>query len=260
MELWTPAHLKTLLPSIGVMLILCVVLRLWLGKKPRRIRMIPLQVIAVMLLMLEIGKQTISFTRGYDLYHIPLHFCSLFLFSIPLMAFYRGKQSSAVSTVTTVLCGSATLLMTVYPALIYSAGNVEEYVSEFMSFHTVTFHTLVYFAFLLILSLQLYGEFGRREQKVTLVAITVYSVVAAVAAQLLKTNFTNMYHCNVPPVENLRQTLIASWGYAPAQLLYVGVLTAGHILFLWGLFVLCKLLAKGTDRLFGPAPENVNEA
>ena len=83
MELWSPAHIRTLLPSIGVMLILCVLFRLWLGKKPRRIRMIPLQVIAVALVVLEIFKQTISASKGYDLYHIPLHFCSLFLFAIP---------------------------------------------------------------------------------------------------------------------------------------------------------------------------------
>ena len=259
MELWSTAHLKTLLPSIGVMLILCILFRLWLGKKSRRIRMIPLQVIAVILVVLEIGKQTVSFSRGYDLYHIPLHFCSLVLFAIPLMAFYRGKHEGVVLTLSTVMCGSVFLFMTVYPALIYSAGNIEAYFSDFMSFHTVTFHTLVYFAFLLILTLQLYGEFGRREQKVTLVAITVYSVVAAVVSQILKTNYTNMYHCNVPPVEDLRQSLIASWGYAPAQLLYVSVLTAGHILFLWGLFALCKLLARLMDHWFRPVAENANE-
>jgi len=259
MELWSPAHIRTLLPSIGVMLILCVLFRLWLGKKPRRIRMIPLQVIAVALVVLEIFKQTISASRGYDLYHIPLHFCSLFLFAIPLMAFYRGKHAGVISTLGTIFCGSAVLLMTIYPALIYSAGNIEAYFSEFMSFHTVTFHTLVYFAFLLILTLQLYGEFGRRERKVTLVAITIYSVVAATMAQLLKTNFTNMYHCNVPPVENLRQTLIASWGYAPAQLLYVGVLTVGHILFLWGLFALCKLLTRLGDRFLGASAKGLDK-
>ena len=57
MEFWSPAHIHSLLPSIGVMLILCVLLRLWLGKKPLRIRMIPIQVIAVLLILLEIGKQ-----------------------------------------------------------------------------------------------------------------------------------------------------------------------------------------------------------
>ncbi len=253
MELWTPAHLRSLLPSIGVMLILCALLRLWLGKKPLRIRMIPIQVIAVMLIVLEIFKQTISFSRGYDLYHIPLHFCSLFLFSVPLMAFYRGKHEAVVRTVTTVLCGSAMLLMTIYPALIYPAHDVDKYFTAFMSFHTVTFHGLVYFAYLLIMTLQLYGEFGRKERRATLLAITAFSVVAATAAQLLKTNFTNMYRCNVPPLESLRQTLIASLGYVPAQLIYVSAVTAGHILFLWGVFALSKLLSRLADRWFGSA-------
>jgi hypothetical protein len=255
MELWTPAHLRSLLPSIGVMLVLCVLLRLWLGKKPRHIRMIPLQVIAVVLVILEIFKQSISFARGYDLYHIPLHFCSLFLFSIPLMAFYRGKHRDLVCGVVTTLCGSATLLMAVYPALIYPAYDVENYFSAFMSFHTVTFHGLVFFAFLLILALQLYGEHGRGECKVTLIAITVYSVIAATAAQLLKTNFTNMYQCNVPPIEHLRQTLIGAWGYMPAQILYVTAVTAGHVLFLWGIYALCRLLRPLADRVFDqPVP------
>ena len=251
MELWSPAHIRSLLPSIGVMLILCVLLRLWLGKKPLRVRMIPIQVIAVLLILLEIGKQTVSFSKGYNLYHIPLHFCSLFLFSIPLMAFYRGKHEAVVRTVTTVLSGSAMLLMTIYPALIYPAWDVENYFSGYFSFHTVTFHGLVYFAYLLILTLQLYGDFGRRERNATLIAITIFSAVAATAAQLLKTNFTNMYQCNVPPLENVRQMLISSWGYVPAQLTYVAGVTAGHILFLWGVFVLSKLLARLADRVFG---------
>ena len=255
MELWTPAHTRTLLPSIGVMLILCAALRLWLGKKPRRVRMIPLQVVAVMLIALEVVKQTCSLARGYDLYHIPLHFCSLFLFSIPLMAFYRGKHESAVRTVTTTLCGSATLLMAVYPALIYPAYDVESFFTNVMSFHTVTFHGLVFFAYLLILTLQLYGEHGKRELKITLATITVYSVVAAAAAQLLKTNFTNMYSCNVPPIEALRQTLIGAWGYLPAQLLYVTAVTAAHILFLGLVFALGKLLARLADRAFGSAAD-----
>jgi hypothetical protein len=75
--------------------------------------------------------------------------------------------------------------------------------------------------------------------------------VAATAAQLLKTNFTNMYQCNVPPLEDVRQMLISSWGYVPAQITYVAGVTAGHILFLWGVFALSKLLARLADRVFG---------
>ena len=51
--------------------------------------------------------------------------------------------------------------------------------------------------------------------------------------------------------EDLRQTLIASWGYLPAQLLYVTALTAAHILFIWGVYALSRLLARLADRVFG---------
>ena len=74
MVLWEPEQIQTLLPSMAVMVLLTVGLNLLLGKKSFKIRMIPLQVIAVLLLVLEVGKQAMSFSRGYDLYHIPLHF------------------------------------------------------------------------------------------------------------------------------------------------------------------------------------------
>jgi hypothetical protein len=45
--------------------------------------------------------------------------------------------------------------------------------------------------------------------------------------------------------------LISSWGYVPAQLTYVAGVTAGHILFLWGVFALSKLLARLADKVFG---------
>ena len=80
MELWSQNHVKTLLPSLIIMLILSIVLKIWLGKKDEKYRMIPFQVVTIILLILEVFKQVISAIRGYDLYHIPLHFCSLFLF------------------------------------------------------------------------------------------------------------------------------------------------------------------------------------
>ena len=46
MTLWTPTHVQTLLPAIIVMLAIAVVLHLTLGKKDRKIRMIPFQIFA----------------------------------------------------------------------------------------------------------------------------------------------------------------------------------------------------------------------
>ena len=67
MELWTRQHTITLLPALAVMLLIAVGLKLWLGKKSFRVRMIPIQVIAVLILLLEVGKQGLSLAQGYDL-------------------------------------------------------------------------------------------------------------------------------------------------------------------------------------------------
>lgn len=67
MELWTSAHAKTFLPTLAVMIILCILLRKMLIERNLKIRMIPLQVIAVLLLVMKIAKQAVSFHRGYDL-------------------------------------------------------------------------------------------------------------------------------------------------------------------------------------------------
>ena len=117
MQLWTYEHAVTLLPAVAVMLLLAAVLRITLRKKSFEIRMLPLKIIGVLIVILEIGKQYVSFSGGYDLYHIPLHYCSLFIFMIPLMAFYRGKHQdklggitvseSAVAGVQTVTAASA---------------------------------------------------------------------------------------------------------------------------------------------------------
>lgn len=56
MQLWTPTHVQTLLPAIIVMVLIAAVLRLTLGKKDQKIRMIPFQILACLLFVLEIGK------------------------------------------------------------------------------------------------------------------------------------------------------------------------------------------------------------
>ena len=99
MQLWTLDHAKTLLPAVAVMLLIALGLRIWLGKKSLKVRMIPLQIATCVLLLLEVGKQVLSLQRGYDLYHLPFHYCSLFLFVMPVMAFYRGKYRQQVNAV-----------------------------------------------------------------------------------------------------------------------------------------------------------------
>ena len=244
MELWSPAHIKTLLPAMGVMLLLSILLRVLLGKKDLKIRMIPVQIIAVILLALEVGKQAVSFSRGYDLYHIPLHFCSILLFTLPAMAFYNGKYVQQVRAVGTAICGAIFWLTAIYPCLIYSAGNIEGFFTNYLDAHTVLFHNLAMLAFMLIVALDLHAPAAKGEHKLIIVFLTAFCVIAAVASQLLQTNYAGFYHCNVPPIEEFRLMLQPIIGYWPAQLIYVGGLTAVHYGFVIGFYCLYKVIRR----------------
>ncbi|MBR4108786.1 MAG: YwaF family protein [Oscillospiraceae bacterium] len=244
MELWTAEHAKTLLPALAVMLVLAWVLQRVIGNKSHKIRMIPIQVIACLLLLLELGKQAVSLAHGYDLYHLPFHFCSLFIFMLPLMAFYKGKHKQTVYAITASLCMAVCALMLIYPALIYSDGNIREFFTNYISFHTVAFHNLVMLSAILIPVLKLHEPAKKGEHKAIVLFMLGFCTVSAVMAQLLKTNFNNFYRCNIPPLETVRQIVETAWGSVPAMLLYVLIVTILDILFVLGSYRLYLLVRR----------------
>ncbi len=252
MELWTDMHIKTLLPSILIMAVVALILGKCLAKRSERIRMLPFQFFAIFLFVLEIFKQCISFSRGYDLYHIPLHFCSLFVFMLPLMSFYHGKYKSGVRAITVGLCAAVFFLMCVYPDLIYGATDVHQYFQDFFSFHTVTFHNIIILEFFLIISLRLFKpQGGKKDTKPLLLFMLCYCVIASVTAQLLKTNFNNFYQCNIPPLESVRQAVAEVLGTTVAQVFYVLIVTSLDLLFVFGSYWLYRLLSRLSRPIFG---------
>lgn len=210
--------------------------------------MIPFRIIACILIILEIGKQACSFARGYDLYHIPLHYCSLFLFSVPAMAFYTGKHKQSVQAATSAFCAALLLFMLVYPDLIYSSWDINNYFTNYFAFHTVTFHNLVLFAFMLLLALELTEPAQKGESRAIFLSTGIFCILAATMAQLLKTNYANFYRCNIPVFESIRSGLVPVLGYTAAQLLYVIILSALTVLFTWGAYWLYRLLFKLTHK------------
>jgi hypothetical protein len=247
-ELWTKEHAYSLLPAILVMVLLGWLLRRWLGGKDLKVRLIPLQIIACLLLALEVGKQVISLLRGYDLYHLPFHFCSLYIFMVPLMAFCKEKHRPVVFRIVPALGISLFLLMLLYPNLIYGPWDVRNFFTEYMSFHTVAFHNLVMLATVLILALDLRAMPDKADPKPVLWFTVGFCAVSATMAQLLKTNFANFYQCNIPPLEAVRAHLQGILGYPVTQVLYVlavSVLTVLFVLMSYGLYrVLCGKLNR----------------
>jgi len=244
MQLWTPEHARTLPPALLVMVALSLALRHFLKDKDRKIRMIPFQIITCLLLLLEVGKQGLSFARGYDLYHIPLHFCSLFLFVYPAASFYRGQHRQAVWSVTAGISAAVFLLMLIYPNLIYSPGNISNYFGDFFDFHTVTFHNLVMLGFLLIPALELHVPGEKGEARYVFWFMVAFSCVAAVMAQVLKTNFANFYSCNIPIFETLRTVVQPVIGYVFTQLIYVLCVAALQTAFTVGAYFVYRILAR----------------
>ena len=244
MVLWTPTHISTLLPAIIVMIAIAAVLRITLGKKDIKIRMIPFQVISCLIVLLEIGKQVMSLKNGYDLYHLPFHFCSLLIFLPFAMSFYRGKYESSVRCITTAAAAATFILTAIYPDLIYSAQNVREFTTDFFSFHTVAFHNVVMLLFMLIPALDLHQPAPKGEIKKIQLFILGYCAVAASMAHLLKTNFNNFYTCNIAPLETVRQIVAAVMGEAAAAILYVLIVTVLDVLFVSGAYCFYRLVYR----------------
>lgn len=244
MQLWTPTHAKTLLPAIIVMLLLGALLRLTLGKKDLKIRMIPFQIVASLLFILELGKQGLSLYQGYDLYCLPFHFCSMLIFLPVIMAFYRGKHQQTVRCITTAVCAAVFILTAIYPDLIYSAQAVQEFTTNFFSFHTVAFHNLAMLLFVLIPALNLHEPAPKGEPKKVLLFILCFCAVSATMAHLLKTNFNNFYTCNIAPLEAVRQAVEAALGSVVAAIFYVLIVTALDLLFVFGSYWFFRLIHK----------------
>lgn len=246
MQLWTQEHAKTLPAALLAMIAIGIILRLLIGKKSVNIRMIPLKIIGVLLVLLEIGKQYVSYTKGYDLYHIPLHFCSLFIFAVPIMAFYDGKHRDKVRAAGAGLCAAMTTLMLIYPDLIYGAGDIKNFFKYYLNMHTVAFHNLVMFAFVLILALDLHTPAGKKDQLSPIWVTTGFCVISATVANILKVNYASFYECNIAPLEAVRVSMQGALGNVIAQILYVCIVAVATVLYTWGAYWLYRLIRKAT--------------
>lgn len=233
MGFWTRDHLITVLPAFLAFFIIALVMRILLIKKSYEIRMIPLKIIAVILVVIEIGKQICSASLGYNLYHIPLHFCSIFLYVIPLFAFYRGKGQENVRAISVATMTSLLIGMLVIPDVIYSSDRIPLFFTDYLSFHTVFFHNLVIFALFLTIALDLCKPNGSRGEVVFVVLFgTVFVAIAASMSHILDTNYSNFLHSTVGIIKELTNHMNTSIGEIPTTIIYTCTLAILHVLLL----------------------------
>ena len=249
MGLWTEAHFKTIVPTFIIFIVLAVLIGRVLKNKSEKVKMLPLQIITVLILLLEIGKQIVSCDGGYDLYSLPFHYCSLFLYLLPLHSFYRGKYKRFFDSAAFGCLASLFLFMLVMPAVVYSEWSINSYFNIFMEFHTVTFHNLVSLYFLLTISLKLYSFDTKYDLKVMALFLAIYVVIATVLSQTLKVNFHNLYECNLAMIETVRESVVSAIGWV-GQAIYVFVMFVLTIAFAYGAYFLSKFVLSIIGKIF----------
>ena len=244
MELWSKEHLVTLLPTTIVMVGIAIMLAYLFRNKDEKIKMIPIQVIAVLIVLLEIVKQILSLIDGYTLFHLPFNFCSLFIFVLPLFAFYKGKGSDFINTFTVTACAMMSLLFLVYPNLIYPGREITNFFKTYFDFHSVLFHNLVLFALILIIALKLYKFDTKKDIIGILVGLLSYCIVAAVMAQILKANYNNFYQCSIPALATIVDNIKAIMGAVLGQIIYVIIVIMINIVAAFFAYGLLRLYDK----------------
>ena len=240
MYAWTKMHLYTWVPSLIVMFFLAWVLAKKMKNKDEFLKMLPVRIIAVVLVIMEIFKQWLSVKVGYNLYHLPFHFCSMFVFLFPVFSFYNGKYKSHIRAVTVVACFMLLMFMVICPNTIYSDLSISDFFIDFFSFHTVAFHNIVIFGLLYILFVGLYTLDTRRDHKTMFVVFSIYCAIACVMSQVFKENFNSFYTCRISVVEEFRLFLVDKIGWV-AQLIYVVCLWIVTVLF----GILCYWIFRG---------------
>jgi len=252
---WTPLHAYTLIPQFVFFIALAFVLSRVLKNKSYETQLLPLKICTVLLLLLEVAKQVMGFVTGYDKYWIPLHFCSLFLYSHPLACFVKGKLRDTFMVIAGVVSTCLFLFMTVYPNLIYPEGAISSmwnYVTgrggSFFDMHTVLFHSIALFTFYLFMFQGLARFKMKRDVIAILIAFAIYCVIVGPLSQLIDTNFNNFVRSNAPFLENFRQSMLQSLGAFFGQTVYVLMISVGTIL----VPLIAYFILRGLSALFGP--------
>ena len=248
---WTKYHVILLIPTYIIEIVVAIILGKVLKNKDEKTRMIPIQVVTIILLALEVAKQIYGIVKGYDLYWIPLHFCSLFLFIMPVVSFYNGKYKNQARILGIVISSCLFLFMVVYPDIVFGGAAIQaswDYLlgrgGRFIELHSVLFHIIAVGLFFLFLALDLV-EFNTKKDLILIwIAFAIYCVIVGPLSNIIDVNFNNFARCNAPFLENVRLSLVdsLSWG---GQVIYVLMISIGTLV----VPTLAYFTFRGVDKL-----------
>ena len=248
MGLWTIEFFWGVIPWFLFFASFAFLLRLLL-KDNEKAKIWILRGIAITILALEVGKQVASIIRGYDLYHLPFHYCSLFLLVLPFHAFSFGKFKKYVDGISFATLTSLFFVYMVVPTVLYPKENFSEYFTNFFSFHTITFHHLVVLYLFLAIA---FGSFNlkiKRDFPICAIFLSTFVIISTSASYAHNENYHNLLESNVALIkDNIQDPLNKALGWG-GQAIYIALIfvftTVIALLAYFLISLFYKYVAKG---------------
>ena len=168
----------------------------------------PFLTITLILIIAEIIKQIKAFNVGYNLWSIPLHFCSMFMVWFALASLTKGKTSKIGHKIafTTGIAFLITFILDPTSIIGGATENLSFSFANFNSLHTFYYH----FGVILFLFLQATIKIELptlKDLKVIALPFFSWMAITAVIANLINTNFSNLLFNNVVFMDNIRLNL-----------------------------------------------------
>jgi len=179
--------------ALPIVIGLIIGLYFLLRKRSLKMQLIPFMVIAGLLIVMEIAKQIISIVNGYNFFHIPLHICSVFLFSFALAVFLKqGSRASKMFWALSLIVGSLVVaLMLIGPNIILSGSiNTSSATSLFMSIHTIVYHYILIVFVVLAFMFGFHKKLSFLDLMLGIAAFAVFLIIAIIMSNVLDTNYS----------------------------------------------------------------------
>ncbi|MBQ7307364.1 MAG: YwaF family protein [Clostridia bacterium] len=198
------ASQKIVMPlALLFIILLGFILNFLLKNKSDKIKNIPLTTIAVLLVVLEIIKQVYHISRNtWSTWHIPIHFCSSFIFWLPFAQFSKGKIKDLAQGCA--LCAGILMTIVFYSDPTSIFGNAcDNPFASFSTFHTFVFHFLAVAYWIWLAIFNLYSARLEHTYKIGCI-FGIYYLVIIGSAYLFNTNYTNVLYSVNASMETFR--------------------------------------------------------
>jgi len=200
---WSKAELIVLPIALLVIIILTILCRIFLKNKSNLVKSLPLQIIALSVVLLEITKLIRNIAKGFDTWALPFHYCSMFVFFFPLAQFGNEKIQKYLKPAA-FNCALAMFVVFYFSPITIIGHSCENIFANFDDFHTFTFHHLIILYLFLSMALSNYSP-TKKDYIYVCVCMLFYSVIGMSLAYMLNTNYCNFLEGTIEFLEILRK-------------------------------------------------------